>query len=114
MEAVIQALVRRFGTDMTLLRAGVSRSVRGFFQAVNAKSWQGMESQASLLGEITRGQYLFLGPADAAVAEGDVLEVGAKRYLFRRAEQYLFAGQVLYCWGLCVEKGVNDTWGSPS
>ena len=102
------------GTDLTIVSGEENKTVRGFFRAVNSKSWQSMESEASLLGEITRGQYVYMGPVSAAVKEGDSLILGNRRYLFRRTELYYYGNQPVYQWGLCVEKGVNDTWGIPS
>ncbi len=103
-----------YGTDLTILRGEERKTVRGFFRAVNSKSWQSMESEASLLGEISRGQYAYLGPAEGDVREGDTIALGQRVYLLRRVEQYYYGNQALYQWGLCVEKGVNDTWGSLS
>ena len=102
------------GTDLTIVSGEETKTVRGFFRAVNSKSWQSMESEASLLGEITRGQYVYMGPVSAAVKEGDSLILGNRSYLFRRTELYYYGNQPVYQWGLCVEKGVNDTWGIPS
>jgi len=102
------------GTDMKLTHNGVEKTVRGFFRAVNSKSWQSMESEATLLGEISRGQYAYIGPVGVAVQEGDTVRLGEKTYLFRRVEPYYYGNQAVYLWGLCVEKGVNDTWGSQS
>ena len=99
------------GADVTIVGMEETKTVRGFFRAVNSKSWQ---SEVSLLGEITRGQYAYIGPADVAVREGDTLLLGGKSYLFRRVEPYYYGNQAIYNWGLCVEKGVNDTWGSQS
>lgn len=110
----MEALMTRWGTDMTIVGEGMKTTVRGFFRAVNSKSWQNMESVVSLLGEISRGQYVYIGPADVAVKEGDSLNLGTKSYLFRRVEAYYFGNQPVYLWGLCVEKGVNDTWGTLS
>ncbi len=103
-----------YGTDLTILRGEESKTVRGFFRAVNSKSWQSMESEATMLGEISRGQYAYLGPADGDVREGDTIALGERSYLLRRAEIYYYGNQALYQWGLCVERGVNDTWGSQS
>ena len=64
--------------------------------------------------KITRGQYAYIGPADGGVKEGDTLTLGDRAYLVRRAEFYYFGNQAIYQWGLCVEKGVNDIWGSQS
>ena len=104
----------KYGTDLTIVSETQSKAIRGFFRAVNSKSWQSMESEASLLGEITRGQYVYMGPVGVTVREGDTLILGEKSYLFRRVEPYYYGNQAIYCWGLCVEKGVNDTWGSQS
>ena len=114
MKSVIESVMRAHGTDMTIEGSEESKTVRGFFRAVNSKSWQSMESEVSLLGEITRGQYAYIGPVDVIVREGDTLLLGGKSYLFRRVEPYYYGNQAIYCWGLCVEKGVNDTWGSQS
>lgn len=114
MRSAVEKVMRRHGTDMVLTGAAGARTVRGFFRAVNSKSWQSMESEATLLGEITRGQYVYIGPADAGAEEGDTLTLGDRAYLFRRVEPYYFGNSIVYQWGLCVEKGVNDTWGSQS
>ena len=111
MKGMVSKLIHRYGTDMTLTGEGKNMTVRAFFRAVNSKSWQSMESEASLLGEITRGQYVYMGPVDGAVKEGDTLILGDRSYLFRRTELYYYGNQAVYQWGLCVEKGVNDTWG---
>jgi len=114
MKATIERVMAVHGTDMTIVSGEESKTVRGFFRAVNSKSWQSMESEVSLLGEITRGQYAYLGPVGTMVLEGDTLLLGGKSYLFRRVEPYYYGNQAVYNWGLCVEKGVNDTWGSQS
>ena len=114
MRRTVEKVLSQHGTDLTIVSGLEQKTVRGFFWAVNSKSWQSMESEATLLGEITRGQYVYMGPVDAAVKEGDTLILGEKRYLFRRTELYYYGNQAVYQWGLCVEKGVNDTWGIQS
>ena len=114
MKNSVEALFNRQGTALTILSEGKEKTVRGFFRAVNSKSWQSMESEATLLGEITRGQYAYIGPADSGAREGDTIALGERNYLFRRTELYYYGNEVVYQWGLCVEKGVNDTWGTQS
>ena len=114
MRQTLETILSRFGTDMTIVSGGEETTVRGFFRAVNSKSWQNMESVVSLLGEISRGQYVYMGPVSVTVREGDTLILGSRTYLFRRVEPYYFGNQPVYQWGLCVEKGVNDTWGTQS
>lgn len=114
MRQTVEKIFSQHGTDLTIVSGLEEKTVRGFFRAVNSKSWQNMESVVSLLGEISRGQYVYLGPANVAVKEGDTLNLGTKSYLFRRVEAYYFGNRPIYLWGLCVEKGVNDTWGTQS
>ena len=111
---MIRNVLWEHGTDMRLTSGGETKTVRGFFWAVNSKSWQSMESEANLLGEITRGQYAYIGPADGGAKEGDTISLGERNYLLRRVELYYYKNQAIYQWGLCVEKGVNDTGGSQS
>ena len=114
MRKMVEKILAQYGTDMVITGSMGSKTVRGFFRAVNSKSWQSMESEATLLGEISRGQYAYIGPMSAGVREGDTLTLGDRTYLFRRVEPYYYRNQAVYQWGLCVEKGVNDTWGSQS
>ena len=114
MRHMVSKLLRQYGTDMLLTSNGEEKTVRGFFRAVNSKSWQSMEGEASPLGERSRGQYAYIGPLNVAIQEGDTLTLGEKTFLFRRVEPYYYGNQAVYQWGLCVEKGVNDTWGSRS
>ena len=114
MRAQVEKVMARYGTDMKWVRNGVEKTVRGFFRAVNTTSWQSIESEATPLGEYSRGQYAYMGPVGMAVKEGDTIRLGEKEYLFRRVEPYWYGNQAVYLWGLCVEKGVNDTWGTQS
>ena len=114
MKRMVEKILNQFGTDMVLQSGTETKTVRGLLQAVNSASWQSIESEATLLGEISRGQYTYIGPVATLVHEGDTLTLGEKTYLLRRVEPYWYRNQKIYLWGLCVEKGVNDTWGSQS
>ena len=114
MRKTVESILQRHGTDMTLISGSGQKTVRGFFRAVNSKSWQSIESEATMLGELTRGQYVYLGPVGMEVKEGDTLALGNRSYLFRRVEPYYYGNEAVYQWGLCVEKGVNDIWGTQS
>ena len=114
MRRIAEGIFRQYGSTMLLTSGSAVRKVKGFFQPVRSKSWQSMVNTATPLGEIPRGQYVYMGPASVTVAIGDLLEIGGKNYLFRRVEPYYYGDETVYIWGLCVEKGVNDTWGSQS
>ena len=114
MRKIVAGILRQYGSIMTISHGESTVKVRGFFQPVRSKSWQNLTNVASPLGEVPRGQYVYIGPVGTAGREGDTLILGRKSYLFRRVEAYYFENRPLYLWGLCVEKGVNDTWGSQS
>ena len=114
MRRMVEKMLQQYGTDMVLQRGSERKNVRGFLQAVNSTGWQSLESEATALGEISRGQYTYIGPVGTPVREGDTLTLGEKSYVLRRVEPYWYRNQQIYLWGLCVEKGVNDTWGSQS
>ena len=44
------------------------------------------------------------------LSKGDLLDVGGRRYLMRRAEVVYDSKGPLYRWGLCVERGREDAW----
>lgn len=112
MRKMVDGILRQYGTAMTLEQAAGEKTVRGFFQPVRSKSWQNIVNAASALGEFSRRQYIYIGPAGTPVEEGNTLMLGERAYLFRRVEYYYYADEPVYIWGLCVEKGVSDTWGT--
>ena len=111
---MVNTILRQHGSKMTLEHNGARVTVKGFFQPVRSKSWQSLVDQETPLGEVFRGQYIYIGPADVDVSEGDILTVGKKSYFLRRVELYRYGDEAVYTWGMCIEKGVNDTWGSQS
>jgi len=114
MRRIVDKILNQYGTDLVLTCNGEEKTVRGFFRAVNSKSLQSMEAVASPLGETDRGQYTYIGPAEVALSDGDTVTVGGMSYRFRRAEPYYYGDQILYYWGICMEKGGNYSWGSRS
>jgi hypothetical protein len=109
---MVGKILQQYGTAMTITAGETKVETRGFFQPVRSKSWQNMVSLDTPLGEVPRGQYIYIGPPEVEAGDGDILTVGEKDYVFRRVEPYYYGDKVIYRWGLCMEKGVNDTWGS--
>ena len=103
--------MRRYGMRLILQRQGESFPICGFLQQSGSQSWQNTERSFSPLGEIPGGHYLYIGPVGPTEA-GDVLVGGGKAYELRRVETVFFRDRPAYIWGLCVEKGGEDTWGS--
>ena len=61
MKKTMETLMARWGTDMTIVSAEEHKTVRGFFRAVNSKSWQNMESVVSLLRPYLKSGFTFVG-----------------------------------------------------
>lgn len=110
MQQMIGKILNTYGVSITR-KAAEEVTYRGFFQPVRSKSWQYLEGNYSPLGEVPRGQYVYIGPAEQLLEVGDTLEVGGKDYMVRRVEPVYYAEEVAYYWGMCVEKGGEDTWG---
>ena len=109
MQQMIGKILNTYGVSITRKQEGVT--YRGFFQPVRSKSWQYLEGNYSPLGEVPRGQYVYIGPAEQQLSVGETLEVGGKDYMVRRLEPVYYGEEAAYLWGMCVEKGGEDTWG---
>lgn len=109
MRRKIELILNTYGVSITRIEEGVT--YRGFLQPVRSKSWQYLEGSFSPLGEVPRGQYVYIGPADQKISFGETLQVDGKDYMVRRVEPVYYGEEVAYYWGMCVEKGGEDTWG---
>ena len=61
MRQMIDKILNTYGSAVTLQRKDEEFSIRVFFQPVRSKSWQYLEGNYSPLGEIPRGQYVYIG-----------------------------------------------------
>ena len=111
MRQMIEKILNGYGSAVTLLHQDSTFEIRAFFQPVRSKSWQYLEGNYSPLGEIPRGQYVYIGPVEPKANAGDTLIVDAKAYWLRRTELVRDSEGPVYCWGMCVEKGGEDNWG---
>ena len=114
MHRMVDKLMNQYGTQLVLSCQGEEKTARGFFRAVSSHSRQSMEPAATALGEFSRGQYAYIGPAAVPVGEGDTVTVDGQAYRFCRVEPYYHGGQVLYYWGLCLRKEEGVLWGTES
>ena len=114
MQSLLEKVMLRWGTAVALRRDGALRQYKAFIQETGSRNWQNMEKIFTPVGEIPRGQYLYLGPLEPRIQVGDVLLQGSRIFEIRRAETVYYGDSPAYCWGLCVEKGGEDTWGAQS
>ena len=104
-------MILRYGSSMVLSGSSGEHQIRAFLQETRSRSLNSIQRDMVPLGEIPKGTYIYIGPADPAAKEGDSLSFQGKTYEFRRAEQVTVQDQEVYCWGLCVQKGSDGTWG---
>lgn len=105
---MMERLMSRFGTEIFWYRDGVKQTLRGFFQPVTSRSWQKLKREISPLGPVPTGMYVYIGPVEARIREGDQLEVAGQCYILRRCEQILDRKGPIYRWGLCARKGREE------
>lgn len=105
----IGLILETYGAFITRKEKNIT--YRGFFQPVRSKSWQYLEGNFSPLGEVPRGQYVYIGPVEQLLSTGETLTVGEKDYMVRRLEPVYYGEEIAYYWGMCVEKGGEDNWG---
>lgn len=112
MRTMIEKLIDRYGTTFSLLRGDGNIEIKGILQIVGAASRQNMQIDFTPLGEVPRGRYLLLVPAEPEVSKGDVMtKNGSGRYFtISRVEQVWFREKTIYCWCLCEERGVPGKW----
>lgn len=112
MREIIERIIEDYGSTVSAVSTQGAESFRAFLQLVTSKSWQNMERVFGPLGEIPRGQYLYIGPAEKDITGADYLSVGGMDFIVRRADPILVGDEVMYIWGLCVRKGADDPWSS--
>lgn len=111
MRQIFKRVLKKYGVPAVVEHEGERVSLRIFFQPSMSKSWDSMNPIVTPLGQLPGGQYLYIGPADQPISQGDQVCVGEQRYIMRRVETYLDSNGPIYRWALCVRKGDEDRWG---
>lgn len=114
---MLDKIFNTYGTLLFLIRQdGTHDSLKAFLQPRKALSQRNAIKRISPLGEILGDTYLFICAADCGVQVGDTLKQrgGKVHYEVRQVETILYKNEPLYLWGLCVQKGGEDTWDSQS
>lgn len=111
MKQVISRILEKYGVSAVLEHGGEAVQLRIFFQPSMSKSWDSMNPIVGPLGQLPGGQYLYIGPAEQEISQGDQVRVGDSDYIMRRTEVYLDRAGPVYRWALCVRKGGEDKWG---
>ena len=105
MKEIISRIIRNYGSTVKVVGEDKTTEIRAFLQLVTSKSWQNMERMIPSGGQIKRGQFLYIGPAEVDVKDAVHLECNGRLFRVRRADVILFQDKPLFIWGLCVEGG---------
>lgn len=106
----IDKILKQYGTGLWLKHGQREESFRGFLQPARSKSLHNLRKEFSPLGQQPDGMYVLLAPAQLEAECGDAVILGDKSYELRRVETVMCGDRILYIWGLCREKGGEDTW----
>lgn len=107
MKELIARLISTYGNQMQITTGKVRHNVTAFLQLVTSKSWQNMERMIPTVGEIPRGQFLYLGPPELMLCGYDTILMDERQFIVRRADAILYRSERIFVWGLCVEGGLN-------
>ena len=108
----VDKMIRKYGNSMFLIQGEGHKPIRAFLQESHSKSKDSCHREFSLLGEIPKGVYVYIGPVQPEVRVGDILIFQDRRFQLRQAETIMAGDRKLYCWGLCTEKGGEHAWPS--
>ena len=110
MRNMIDHILAGYGSPVTILRAGGSRTeVRAFLQPGKERDWQSIRS-VQALGEIPQGSCIYIGPAEAPLAAGEQVAQGQEKYLVMQAQTLVVAGEELYIWALLRRHRGEEPW----
>jgi hypothetical protein len=112
MKKTIDGIIGCCGTEMTLVNGRDPQPVRALLQVARSKSQEYVQRAFGPLGEVPKGTYVYIGPAEPAAVAGDELWWGQRIFSVRCAEPVMYGGETMYIWGLCVEKGGEGQWGA--
>ena len=111
MRGMLEKILSCYGKSLEIHCADGVKCVRAFLQPVTGRAENMSAIENSPLGKREKWQYVYIGPVEPAVEEGDMLECPEGKFLLRRCERVDGIGGPAYRWGMCVRKGAEDTWG---
>ena len=111
MTCTMDKIFTRYGSLMTRHRGPEEMQFRGFLQPFRSKSQLHTYPKFTPLGQRGAGPYVLLAPATAELEQEDTVSVADRQYTLKRIEPIMAKDTVVYYWGLCVEKEVDEPWG---
>ena len=112
MKTLVDAILQGYGSLVSVTEGEASRTFRAFVRPVTDKGWQATRSLFGPLGEVRRGQYVYIGPAEVSLSVGQKLTVRQESYQVRRCETVFLKDEAVYVWALLVKAEGDGVWNS--
>lgn len=112
MKALIESILQGYGSLATITDGESARTFRAFIQPVTEKGWQNTKKIIASLGQVPKGQYVYIGPAEVELTQGQRLETRGQTFLVRRCEKVFLGEEAMYTWALLTKAGGADPWNS--
>ena len=105
MKELIGRILQQYGSAAEVTVGEGTQAVRAFIQPVTEAGWESVRRTMRAIGEIPRGRYVYIGPADVLPEADALVRAGGRTYRVQCAERLFFADETLYVWGLLRETG---------
>ena len=111
MRQLMNRVLARYGNEAVLHTAAGEQKIKVFFESVNSKSLQNMQSRYHALGKLPGGRYICRFSGQVEAKAGDTLQINGQKYRLCRVEEMLGPRGCVFRWAICTGKGSEDTWG---
>ena len=112
MKALIESILQGYGRLVTVRDGQSARTFRALVQPVTEKGWASTRKLIESLGRVPKGQYVYIGPAEMEIKQGQTVEVRQEAYVVRRSETMALGDETLYVWALLTKAGGAESWNS--
>ena len=112
MKALIESILQGYGSLVTVRDGQSARTFRALVQPVTEKGWASTRKLIESLGRVPKGQYVYIGPAEMEIKQGQTVEVRQEAYVVRRSETMALGDETLYVWALLTKAGGAESWNS--
>ena len=112
MKTLMESILQGYGSLVTVCDGQSARTFRAVVQPVTEKGWQATRKVIEALGKIQKGQFVLIGPADAALREGQRVETQGQAFVVRRCQTRYLADEAVFVWALLVKAGGDEAWSS--
>ena len=75
MKALIESILQGYGSLVTVRDGQSARTFRALVQPVTEKGWASTRKLIESLGRVPKGQYVYIGPAEMEIKQGQTVEV---------------------------------------